>query len=392
MALADSLSSPQRRINPHRGLVIDVPRWAEAHDYHRIQLARHGLVMHSPGIVSGLDVMADRPTSSSVVVHPGAALDQEGRLIIVPEPHRLDLSLNGAGVAHLAVQYREVPDSPTNQSGDEWAHSLYALEVYSITGGRAAPEGPHLELARVQTSGAGAAFSNAGDHRIPLIDEIDLRYRNVSGPSPSGGITIGVVSLDAQSGADPHHLAGAVDLVHAINCSTRYRGQFAGLIDLTEDVGDCDLLLLSGRQPLSLSSDTRAILHDCLERGTLVFVGFCGDAADNEAQEALAFRQSFEALAGELGTHLLPIERHHPLLAACHRFSAPPRGIGGSGQVLVGGGMAYGEGDYGCLWSGGRHDAPASREAIRSATEFGVNLAVYAANSAYAHSLGMAPG
>ncbi len=387
MALANSFGSPQRRINPHRGLVIDVPLWTEAHDYHRMQQVRHGLVMHSPGIVTGLDVVANQPASTSVVVHPGAALDQEGRLIVVPEPHWLDLSLNGAGVAHLTLQYREVPESPASRAGDQSVPSLYTLEVYSIIGGREPPEEAYLELARVQTSQPGTAISNAVDPRVPGLDEIDLRYRRVSGHSPSGDITVGVVSIDSQSSDDPLHLVGALDLRDAINRNTSYRGQFAGIIDVTGKAGDCDLLLLSGREPLSLSSNSRAYLQDCLKRGTLIFGSYCGALANNEAQEAMAFRQSFEDLAADFGIGLAPIERDHPLLAAYHRFGTPPRGIGDASQVLVGEGLAYGEGDYGCLWSGGRPQAPASREAIRSATEFGINLAVYATNRVHNFSL-----
>ena len=390
MALSEPLRTPQRRINPHRGLVIDVPRWTEAHDYHRIQLARHGLAMHSPGIVWGLEVTAGHEPSTSVVVHPGAALDQEGRLIIVPESHRLDLSLNSAGTAYVALQYREVPESATSPPVDEWTQSPYALEVYSISGGREMPEEPCLELARVRVSGAGAAISDALDPRMPGFDEIDLRYRRESGAGSSREISVGVGSLDGRFEEREDHPTGAMDLIRAINQQTKYRGHFAGLFDLTHHAGECDLLLVSGREPLSLSAESREVLRTLLDRGITMFVEFSGAAAEGAAEDPSAFRQSFESLAADLETPVAPMEGNHPLLAACHRFSAPPVGNGDPGRFLAGGGLVYGEGDYGRLWSGGRPGDTPSRESIRSATEFGVNLAVYAAERRHAHLLRMA--
>ena len=185
MTLADSLKAPQRRINAHRGLVIDVPRWVEAHEYHRIQLARHGMAMHSPGIISGLEVTECHPPAGSVLVNPGAALDPEGRLIVVAEPHRLDLPFHAGGLAHIALQYREVSDSPTRRSGEDLDQPLYTLEVFSISGGKKPPEGPYLELARVQVASAESVISNAHDWRIPAADEIDLRFREQAGHWPT---------------------------------------------------------------------------------------------------------------------------------------------------------------------------------------------------------------
>ena len=389
MAVPDYLKTPQRRINPHRGLVIDVPRWTEAHDYHRAQLARHGMLLHSPGIVSGLDVTAGSDAGAAVVVHPGAALDRKGRLIIVPEAHRLDLSLNSAGVIYVALQYREVPGTPTADAGDELANTMHVLEVYSISGSREAPDGACLELARVQISGPQAAISDAADSRVPVVNEIDLRYRRESGPSASGEVAIGVAAINGQAGADLTNLAGAVDLVTMINRTARFRGRFAGLFDLSGNIEECDLLLMSGREPLSISQDSKDVLRTFIERGAVVFIEHCDASSERGGQEILAFRQSVESLADDLGTPLEPVVGNHPLLSACHRFSGPPAGLGNSGQFRIAGGLVYGEGDYGCLWSGGRVGDQPSRETLRSVTEFGVNLAAYAANRAYSHSLRM---
>ena len=73
MTLSSSITTPQRWINPYRGLVVDVPTWTDAHEYHRVQQRLHGLSMHIPGVVSGLDVIADEPPGAAVTVYPGVA-------------------------------------------------------------------------------------------------------------------------------------------------------------------------------------------------------------------------------------------------------------------------------------------------------------------------------
>ena len=386
MALADSLRTPQRRINPHRGLVIDVPRWIEAHEYHRVQQARHGLLMHCPGIIWGLEVVECQPPASSVVVSPGAALDPKGRLIVVAEPLRLDLPLNSGGLAYIALQYREVPDSATRRSGEDQDHPLYTLEVYSISGGKELPSDPYLELARIQVSGTESEISNPYDWRTPSVDEIDLRFREKSGPWPALSINIGVVSADTSIGATPLHVSGTVELVQNINYTTMFRARFWGLFDLSTGIEGCDLLVMAGRKAFSLTPTSRETLAAYLEAEGILLGESC-KVADSEAQEADAFQRSFEALAEEMETELFPVDRGHPLLSACHVFSGVSTGVWVAPLVKVGASMIYSEGDYGCLWSGGHPKSPALRETIRSAFDFGVNLGAYSARSTYRYSL-----
>ena len=78
----DITKKPLRRLNPYRGLILDVNTWSAAHDYHREQQRLHVLAMHSPGVVAGLDVVAWNPPDSSVVIYPGVALDLEGHTIM----------------------------------------------------------------------------------------------------------------------------------------------------------------------------------------------------------------------------------------------------------------------------------------------------------------------
>ncbi len=58
MTLSDYIKKPLRRMNPYRGLVVDVPTWVDAHDYHRAAQRMHSLSLHSPGVVAGLEVVS----------------------------------------------------------------------------------------------------------------------------------------------------------------------------------------------------------------------------------------------------------------------------------------------------------------------------------------------
>ena len=119
MTLFESIEAPQRRLNLYRGLVLDVPTWESAHDYHRAQLRTHNLTMHRWGIVLGLEVTAGIAPSNQVVIHPGVAVDASGHTIVVSEPQRLHLDLQEARTVYLVLQYREVQDEMVPVLGGE---------------------------------------------------------------------------------------------------------------------------------------------------------------------------------------------------------------------------------------------------------------------------------
>ncbi|MCI0822787.1 MAG: hypothetical protein J4N34_05090, partial [Chloroflexi bacterium] len=119
----------------------------------------------------------------------------------------------------------------------------------------------------------------------------------------------------------------------------------------------------------------------------------CG-VGDNGGDD---FRQSFLQLAERLEVEMTTIERGDRLLKSHHLFSQPPDGADGPALVATGvatgtatsGNLIYTNADYGCLWDGGRPDAPATRDTIRSATEFGVNMCVFASESVRRQSIRM---
>lgn len=370
MPLEDFFKYQRKRINPFRGLVIDVPTWTDAHDYHRGQQRLHAAAMHQYGVVAGLEVFAWNPPDNSVVIYPGIAVDPEGNTVVVSEPQRFYVRTEERGTAYVVLEYREIPQDMTQSMGEEKAEPVYILEAYRIVEQRSSPEGPQIELARVAVSGEKPAITDAANTLSPGPNEIDTRYRPLAGPSGRGEIGLGVVGLPGSGG----HEEGVSSLVRAICHTTDFRAVFRGALSFDADIRDCDLLCMCGSDQFSLGQDQQTALSSFLDRGGVLF----GESCHLEGGEAKAFSQAFAALAQTLGRNLRSVDRGHALFKAHHLFAAAPAGLDGPAMLVEDQGMLYSDGDYGCLWAGGRPDKPSARGAIRDALELGVNIAVYA--------------
>lgn len=386
MSLADLIRKPLRRLNPHRGMVINVDSWQEAHGYHRIHQRLHALSMHRPGIVVGMDVVGWNPPDNTVVVSPGIAVDSAGNTIVVSESQRLTLQAQEEGTFYLVLQYTEVPleTSPSTPSGDH--EPTYLLEGFAIEILLEAPEDGRVEIARVRVSGAETAITDPVVPELPGVDEIDSRFRPIAGPRPLGEVGVGLVPLEEGPDGQIRHLAGAMRMIQAVNSTGEYHATFKGPVNLEEEITNCQLLLMSGSREFTLNPDWIKVLSTYLDRGGVLLGESCGEGAE-ESSEELPFQQSFFGLADQLGRRLSLVERNNPLLNAYHLFGEAPEGLNGAPQLVAGDGIIYSTGDYGCLWVGGGSDSAASRESIRSATELGINMGVYAAKRAHLFSV-----
>lgn len=386
--MGDILKDQVRRLAPHEGMVIDVSSWNAAHEYHMMQQRMHSMAMHSAGLVSGLEVVAWDPPDSSVVINPGIAVDEEGRIVIVREPQRFQLQLEEAGTLYLILQYREVSGDgrPLGESNDS-SEPRYTLEAYRLEERRQLPEEPYIELARIQVSGSSASITEPSEPQNPRPDEIDSRNRNESGPRPLGTIKIGVVPLETTNDGQIVHAPGAISLARSISATTPYRAEFAGSVNLNQEIEDHNLVIMAGRNEFMLTDDWVSVLKNFLDRGGVVFGETC---SANGASVESSFQESFIELAQRLGGDVASVERGHAILTSHYLFAKPPEGIGDRSQLAVGNGVVFSDADYGCLWDGGAQDSPASREAIRSATELGVNIGVYASQRLHMRSAKLA--
>lgn len=391
MSLADLLKKPIQRLNPHRGLAIDVATWSAAHDYHRLHRQLHTLSMHRPGVVTGLDVVAWSPPDNSVVVYPGVAVDSEGNVIMVAEPLRLQLQVQEAGSALLVLQYREVSQGSDEATAGDDSQAAYILEGYTLEERRQVPNDVSVELARVSISGTSSTVSDAPEMGDPGPDQIDLRYRKDSGPRSMGEISVGVVPLEATASGEVLHLSGALSLVQAINSHTGYQAELKGTVNLNEDISGISLLLMAGHQEFDVTEDWQNVLLNFLGRGGVLLGEPCS-SGNVGGGDSNPFSQSFITLVRQLNRELVLVERDHPLLTTPYRFGQPPEGSNGPSRLMAGDGIVFSDGDFGCLWGGGGPGEPATRSSIRSAMEIGTNMGIYSYRRTHLRSVKMATG
>src|SRR5437879_5397694 len=139
-----------KRVNPFMGLMIDAQTWGDSHDYHRMASAAHVLAMHGWGIVTGLEIDASDPAERAIWIRPGVAVDPDGRLIIVSQPFRYQITTEKPGLMYLVLMFREIPTQPAISIEGGTEKPSRVLEAYAIYERDRLPEQAHVELARVE--------------------------------------------------------------------------------------------------------------------------------------------------------------------------------------------------------------------------------------------------
>jgi hypothetical protein len=253
------------------------------------------------------------------------------------------------------------------------------MEGFRIEERREEPGEPHIELARVAIEGKGKSIKDADDPFSPGSNEIDTRYRTTSGPKPESELTIGILTYprdNPASGWDCHR-QGVLNLAQSIRHGTDYTVRVMDILKLDEEIKGCELLFITGHKEFNLSEAEEEALINHFNRGGVLFAEACAGTAGSEAGGAKGFRSSFAGLCDKLGRNLHPLEMDHPLFHSYHIFGSLPPGHDGQAVVMMNDGIIYSDGDYGCVWQGGRKDNLLPRGNIRDAIDFGINIALY---------------
>lgn len=385
-----------RRINPFQGLMIDAAVWRDAHEYHRDHMRLHNLALHGWGIVNGLGI-SQEGRENTLLIEPGIGIDPAGNFIVVVEPHVHRIESRGAGTVYLVLQFREVPDGPTQSGLDGVGPRTHILEAYQVQERDRLPKDAYLELARVDYDPSRGPIALPADPQHPGPNELDLRFRVPLGgatraeelrlPSQrradqllaapregrSGVLEVGL-GVHAGPGWD-QHLSGLRSLAHELEAAIGRSVRTVDALALSE-ADRAEVVYLAGHGPLGLGAPELTGLRRLVDQGGLVVAEGCADGPAGEAG-AEEFKASFNDLARKLGRFPVEVKRGHPLLVAWHHFAQPPLACRASARVVADAGLVYCEADYGCAWQGGPMDRPLSRGTIRDALEFGVNLALY---------------
>jgi hypothetical protein len=359
---------PAQRLHPVDGLAVTAAIWGEAHAYHRLREEAHNRLVHGPGVLIGLEVIASDPPDASVYILPGLAIAPTGEIIIVEEPVVYSFG-SAEGNLHLLLTYGESQPRVADTTDEErlYIHAQFGVEAQPLSSGV-----EEVELARVRRRGDEAPITDADDPKRPSENEIDLRFRRELAPPSSKPAHLGVVYLGERAEA---HGQGARALGQAL------RAQGTPLW-VDDDLGSnggwsgYTLLYVVGQGAFEVSRETMTALYDYLEAGGFAFMESCGS---DEEEVAAAF-SAFQEMLDSLGIQVEPVKRGHPLLNSHHLFATPPEGCGSSTEplLLAGEDVVLSRADYGCLWQGGTAEEPATRERIRAAQELGTNIVHYA--------------
>jgi hypothetical protein len=334
-----------KRVNPFQGLVIDSDTWRDAHEYHRGQQRLHMLAFHSIGIVGGLKVVASEPADLSVIIQPGMAVDNEGNVIIVPEPQHYQIQTREKSTIYLIIQFREVPTEPYQPP--EGGQPTRIMEAYRVQEREKLPDEPYLELCRISFDPAEKTIKDTGKSSKPGKNEIDLRFRQevtqqatplVESPSapervqvqvkenvdrPVETVSIGYAVLgEAEKNL---HLAGLQNLVNQVNHQTNLNVNLVDNITLAKEINQLSLIYLTGNSQFELNEKEQGALNDFLQSGGVIFGEGCAEGQQGTASKgSKEFGLAFNQLAGLLKCKLEVVQRGHLLLSACHVFAEVP--------------------------------------------------------------------
>ncbi|MCC2669730.1 MAG: hypothetical protein K0Q72_2201 [Armatimonadetes bacterium] len=367
----DGLTEPDLLPGAH----LSQELWNAAHGVHRSQGRAHVAGSHGFGIVRGLEVTATNPPSQFVTIQPGLAVDREGGLIAVGQtardrPLRLcNVSAERTGWLHIVLTAEpEHRDAPDNQYVEVVRTAMPAVTWEA--------PGPHdIELARILFAETHQTVQDAVDPVRIKPGELDLRFRTSLGNSIRSEVVIGQI-YPLQRGANSrwdHHRVGLALLARELQSTGQYQARTLPLVNLEEDQSHCHLLCLGGSGALSFAAEELTRLREFIQHGGILFAESCVAGFDGAAR----------TLASNLGIALNQLSPPHPLLTAHHVFNAVPAG-NAKGQLYIGapagskGWMILSTCDYGCAWEGGKD---LNREQIRTALEFGVNLAAFASHN-----------
>ncbi len=361
---------PTRRVEPYDGMVMTAEIWKEAQEFHRWRHRLHTLFANGPGIITGLQVIANSPSDTAVYILPGIAIDPSGQFVVLPAPTIYELGSNIGGALYLLLSCSQ-SDARTENGSQDAGDPKYVRSDYSISVETSLPPTPTVELARINRSSWDAVIRNARNYARPGANELDLRFRREVGAPPE--ITIAVSYLGTK--VDKPQGEGMKNVTHSLNLTGKYRVSVEDDIKLHSEIDLRSYALIyfvAHGDALGIGREAQEKLRKYLynDNGTL-FIEVMDDTARDTVFGILEWM--------DVQPELLPDS--HCLLSQPYPFAVPPAGfyLQEHPRIWVSEGIVLSTSKYGLLWRGQADDQTPSREQIRAALEWGSNLVAYAA-------------
>jgi hypothetical protein len=145
----------EKRIRYFDGEFLKEQDFIDEQKYH-VNRQRLQNRLHTPGLVRGLDVNA-KVGDSQAVVEPGAALDIEGRLIVLAGSRTLELTPHANQTVLVVISYPDKEEAsdlaPEGGEGETRWHEKPRVEIIPEVG--APPRDTHIRLARIRLDANG---------------------------------------------------------------------------------------------------------------------------------------------------------------------------------------------------------------------------------------------
>lgn len=377
MPIEEMISRRISGIEPFNELPIDADVWREAHGQHNAHRLLHATGAHRPGIVYGLEVFVSAKQDKTVIVAPGLAVDSEGRSLLLSEP--ASFVLEEKGQVYVTIAYEDNYDSRSSITVGGGKKYYRLVEGRQVVATKELPKTPYVELARVDRSGKDKAIKEAKNSFDPAEDELNLLYRTLAFPHCYADGQVGELCFlpTSDPGAWKPNRAGLYNMIREAN-GLGFHLSFDGLFNLrTAGQGSEPFLLY-----VSCEGDFQALNKDQLD-GLRRYLDAGGTLFAEASKGSDGFAKSFTDIAKAVGATMKAIPKDAGLLRAHHLFSSPPPG-GVDKGTLTGDlekGVILSTLDYGGAWQGQvpKPDDEGSRDRIRRAIEFGLNVVAFAA-------------
>ncbi len=425
---------PFTRLQISDGLLMTADLWTQAHEYHRQRQNFYYQALFQPGIIWGLGVVVSPAPATVdaryrdqrwVEVQPGVAIDRDGNPIMVPNAESFHLQSEPAlGTVETVVLVLRYSD-PTERSGGG-SPSGGQPETFSLVE-TTIPEPEDIELCRIRIQGGKGAISPPEDVLLPGLNQVDLRYRPQAQSTPQAQVQTAYVPPPRDEAAQAlaqglmdlgGSLAGLYPKLAAAPPTPL--GTATALTAAATEAVDWDWVYLPAAMVGQLSPDDLGLLSHHLHQGGTLVVAFDLEPTPlmdlyplgHELQAALAsaqqedlpaslqtsLAQEYQAVQGNIAQQVTlafqplstlaatlgyptqgmgTVDAMHPLRRHPFLFSGWPVIDGYPLQVRAWGGLVGVLGPLAAAWTVDSGLAR-SRETLRTAQEFGINLLHYA--------------
>ena len=348
---------PKYSLKAYDGMSVTADVWDLAHTEHRDEMRAHILSMHKPGIICGLEIRANDPADHYVFISPGAAVDEQGRVIVVDQTIAYDFGDEGAGKYMLLLGYAEHEKENAETKVKMMQHE------YIIAARQSLPKQSVVELARVTISGKGAPIRDAADPQRPGMDELDLRFRQDQSDVQEH-INVAVITYPSDNELV---IRGWQVMANEMSRLMHVKLIVDVLPDLDERINDYDLVYIGASSTFELNDTQNALLKNYYNNGK----GILMEGLDAEGGKMLKkAADSFKAVLAD--------PEKCAFFKSPFFFRIPPEQIG-TKDLFFGDKFVLCNAPLSSPWGGELKDELLLRDEIRSNLEWGANLVIYCA-------------